>query len=168
MHITAKFGVALAITLVPLLVAAQAQAIDLTGTWESKPGNCKELFPTGEVLSVSASASPMYISQNGTDLAVDQGVFNYDGLVYENAKTGKGKGVIQKCLPDASPYNLATWHITKAETFVPNKKGVSGKMSATLIHARKDTPPGVGFFDECEIEWERVNQTNPGAVGCNN
>jgi hypothetical protein len=171
MQLTRMFGVLGATAAILTSTVFQAQAIDLTGTWRDRTSSCKELLPNGQVIvypNNSVGFVDMYVAQSSEDLRVDQGSFNYDGLVYENATTKKGKGVIQKCIPDAFPEDTVTFHIKDVKTFAPNSQGVSGRMKTAVIHSRKNGL-GTGFFEECNVVWERVSQTNPyPPVGCNN
>lgn len=165
-----KFGILGAAVTFLFLSVFSAYAIDLTGTWKDKTSSCKELLANGQSIvypNNSVVFVDMYVAQSNEDLRVDQGSFQYDGLVYENANTKKGKGVIQKCIPDAFPEDMVTFHIKDVKTFAPNSQGVSGRMKTSVIHSRKNAF-GTGFFQECNVIWERVDQTNPLPVGCNN
>ena len=145
--------------------AAPAAAIDLTGIWQDvKHTTCLGLNAAGEKVALGSRAFSFYdlpITQTGDTLNVNIPAYfwYFDGRVYQETNGTKGQGVLQKC-PGGIPDPLVTLRILKAQTFEPNSKGVSGKMTTLYVFASDDETYS------CTITWQRVSMTDPGSGPC--
>jgi hypothetical protein len=146
-------------------LAEPARAIDLTGTWEQvKHTTCQGLTAAGDKIARKNKEfgfGDLPITQSGIqlNLQIPGVLWRFEGRVYEEAGGTKGQGFLQKC-PGGIPDARVVHRITKAETFEPNAKGVSGKMT-TLLSYGSDLETY-----SCTITWQRVSTVDPESEPC--
>lgn len=151
------FGLALGL-------AGPALAIDLTGTWEDvKHSTCKGLNDDGSKVAIknsSSSFADLPLSQVGTALYGFQSglVFSYEGRMYGPVDDDEAQGVFAKC--GGTPGVFIAYRILKAETFPPDKKGLTGKLKTIYLFG------GPTSTYSCTVDWVRISTVDPGATGC--
>jgi hypothetical protein len=145
--------------------AAPAAAIDLTGTWEDvKHTTCVGLNAAGEKVAIGNreySFDNLPITQAGDVLYLNLVAYlwSFEGRVYQETGGTKGQGVLQKC-PGGLLDALVTHRIVKAQTFEPNSKGVSGKMTTLYVYASD-----LETYS-CTVTWQRISTVDPESEPC--
>ena len=153
-----RLGIPLALA---AALAAPSAAIDLTGTWEQTgSASCHGMNAAGDKVSSKQTLADMPISQSGDDLLMFiQGyLFAFEGRAYGEVGGDTGQGLLEKC--SNTPSIHIVYRITKAKTFAPNSKGVSGKMTTLYVYGSD-----VSTYS-CTINWQRTSTTDPGGTPC--
>jgi len=140
--------------------AGNAQAFDLTGTWEGK-WSCKGF--DGSKFKSANKESIMLITQAGdtVNVDVDGGEFHYNGrAIPDDAKPEKGEVVLAACPNDNLPGAGGEAETVRATV---KTKLTTFKATFKAISIFDDDFPSVGT---CKYTFKRIDAADPGVSPC--
>ena len=143
-------------------LTAPAEAIDLTGTWQQvKHSTCIGLTDAGEKVAIKNQDfrfGELLLTQNGNELyfEIPPYFWYFEGFVHGEPGGDTGQGILSRCRGSSPTGDPAITHrITKAQTFPPNRKNVTGKMTTLYVYGAPERTYS------CTITWERVATVDP-------